>query len=509
MKPERGNSAWITGAILVACLSLRLALAWMPLAGVHGWRQCDTASVASNFATESMNLLRPRVDWRGDGPGYVEMEFPLFPWVVAAAYRLVGVHDAVGRIAAALGGVAACWWLLRLATRTSGPVVARWSALLFAILPLNVYYGAAFMPESWMIAASVGGVHHFLRWRQGDGGWHGWASFSCIALAVLLKPTALCLGLVLLWILLSVRPAAGPDAFGRPLRDARAWLFAAGVLGVAGGWMWWANRLGHETGLSFGILRSDKFADWTLAASPGFWYRMLVERLMERHLAWGAAALAVAGWMRARWSAEERLFDVWLIALLAGTAIASKGNDLHEYYKLPWSLPLAFFAGRGVAGAAMRGRGWFVVAAMLSVAVLGPGRLIEYAGTARRHAAALTATAHAMQSLGASPLPVIVVSSRQTGDPSLLHHAGAKGWLLSPEQLDPATVADLKSRGAAYICGIHRTFTPDPPGSWRHDLLIGLGLAEPPAAPRQTSCVSGLGRVVHEDAFGFIVRLSP
>lgn len=506
MPDAPSNVRWITAGILAACLALRLSIAWMPLAGVHAWRQCDTAAVASNFAAESMNPLLPRVDWRGDGPGLVEMEFPLLPWVVAVAYRVVGVHDAVGRIASALGGVAACWWLLALVTRTSGPVVARWAALLFAVLPLNVYYGAAFMPESWMIAASVGGVHHFLRWRQGGGGLHGGASFLCITLALLLKPTSLCLGLVLLWILLNVR--AG-DRSCHPLRDIKPWLFAAGACGLLGTWMWWAHRLGHETGMSFGVLRSDKFADWQLASSAAFWHTIVIERLTERHLAWGGAALAMVGLLRPRSSPLERLFDAWLVALLIGTAIASKGNQLHEYYQLPWTLPLAFFAGRGVAGALSKRRWWFAGPALAAVAVLGAGRLVEYAGTTNRHATPLLDTAAAMQAHGVSALPVIVVSTIHTGDPSLLHHARAKGWLMRPEELDEATVSELKSRGATFVCGIHRTFMADPPGTWLNDLRIGLGLATPPAAPRQTSSVSALGDVVHENEHGFIVKLRP
>lgn len=507
MSRDTNRAAWITGGVLALCLALRLSLAWMPLAGVHAWRHCDTAAVARNFATESMNPFLPRVDWRGDGPGWVEMELPLFPWTVAVAYRLLGVHDAIGRVAAALGGVAACWWLLCLVTRTSGPTVARWAALLFAILPLNVYYGAAFMPESWMIAASVGGVHHFLRWRQEASATHGWASFACIAVAVLLKPTALCVGLVLLWILIAVRPERGPLATRHPLGDIRAWLFAAGVLGLLTAWMWWAHRLGQETGLSFGVLRSGKYGDWSLAASLGFWHGILVERLAERHLAWGGAALALVGLLRARSSPLERLFDVWLVAMFIGAAIVSKGNEPHEYYQKPWSFPLAFFAGRGAACALELQWRWFVAVAMATVAGLGTGRLVEYAGTNRRHAIPLLETARAMRDTGASLRPVIVVSTLHSGDPSLLHHAGAKGWVLRPDQLDEAAVASLKSRGASYICGVHRTFMEDPPRMWIADAMIGLGRALPPAAPRQTASVARHGVVVHDDEHGFIVKL--
>jgi hypothetical protein len=50
---------------------------WRPVDGRvrESWRECDYAAVARNFYREGMNILYPRIDWRGDGPGYAEMEF--------------------------------------------------------------------------------------------------------------------------------------------------------------------------------------------------------------------------------------------------------------------------------------------------------------------------------------------------------------------------------------------------------------------------------------------------
>jgi hypothetical protein len=45
---------------------------WRPVDGRvrESWRECDYAAVARNFYREGMNILYPRIDWRGDGPGY-------------------------------------------------------------------------------------------------------------------------------------------------------------------------------------------------------------------------------------------------------------------------------------------------------------------------------------------------------------------------------------------------------------------------------------------------------
>jgi hypothetical protein len=50
------------------------------------WRETDIGGIARNFYREGMNLFYPRIDWRGDGPGYVEMEFPLYPWFLPAIW---------------------------------------------------------------------------------------------------------------------------------------------------------------------------------------------------------------------------------------------------------------------------------------------------------------------------------------------------------------------------------------------------------------------------------------
>ena len=81
----------------------------------QGWRQADTAQIARNLVDEEADPLRPRIAWRGDGPGYVETELQLYPAIVAA-------------IAAATGDV------VRPAQLVSLACVALACALIFAAL---------------------------------------------------------------------------------------------------------------------------------------------------------------------------------------------------------------------------------------------------------------------------------------------------------------------------------------------------------------------------------------
>ena len=54
------------------------------------WRECDLGAVSRNYERESMNPFYPRIDWRGSTPGYVEMEFPLYPYLGAAWMGVFG-----------------------------------------------------------------------------------------------------------------------------------------------------------------------------------------------------------------------------------------------------------------------------------------------------------------------------------------------------------------------------------------------------------------------------------
>src|SRR5579863_5616932 len=92
---------WGLAIVMLAAAVWAIDL-WRPFDGRTraSWREADDAAVARNFYREGMNVLYPRIDWRGNGPGFAEMEFPLFPWTIAALYETFGFHEVLGRILA-------------------------------------------------------------------------------------------------------------------------------------------------------------------------------------------------------------------------------------------------------------------------------------------------------------------------------------------------------------------------------------------------------------------------
>lgn len=243
--------------ILLLTVVVRLYHITFPIAGWHSWRQSDTAAIARNFTEEEYNILSPRIDWRGTTPGYVESELHLYPFVTASLYHLFGIHEGIGRGLTVLCSVLTVMGIYRLVKRTIDERTALWSSFFYAILPLSVYYGRAFMPEQTMLMFSVWGIYLFSRWCETpEDTLHYLGAMCCVAAAALVKLPTLYIGLPLAFL--------AWRRFGWSfIRTPKVILFAVVVFGAVSAWYYHAHQLKAMTGLSFGIWEAgtDKWGE--------------------------------------------------------------------------------------------------------------------------------------------------------------------------------------------------------------------------------------------------------
>ncbi|MDH3255521.1 MAG: glycosyltransferase family 39 protein, partial [Acidobacteriota bacterium] len=319
---RRVHKRWIWGIVLLAAVLRFVHIDAQPV-GHHGWRQADTAAVARNFHEQGYRLFRPQIDWAI--PGYVEMEFPLYPWVVSLAYGALGEHIALARMLSAVASVVSVLFVFLLVKRILGDDEALWAAGLWAILPLSIYFGRATMPESWMLAFSIAGVYQFSRWVERSSLTLLLTSAVCIALACLLKPTSLYLGLPLLWL---AWRQYGPALFAR----WQLWLFAAVITIPVAAWYWHAHWLGATYGATFGVFTgsSGKLGHWELLLQPGFYNRLFLDFFADRVLTWFGFLLFLVGLLLSRHHTRERLFDVWLLGAIIMLLVGSGASSVHE-----------------------------------------------------------------------------------------------------------------------------------------------------------------------------------
>ena len=150
-------SVWIKyeGAILAVIVILGIAMRLyginLPLVDSHQIRQAQTAMMTRNLYEDNMNIFRTRLDFFGNVPGYIIMEFPLMHAITALLYYLFGVHEVIGRLVSVVFSVGAMFLMYGLARQFLSRVGAFAALVLYVFSPMNIFFSRAFMPESSMM----------------------------------------------------------------------------------------------------------------------------------------------------------------------------------------------------------------------------------------------------------------------------------------------------------------------------------------------------------------------
>ena len=326
--------------ILFFGLFLRVPFLHLPLLDRNAWRQADTATVARNFYENNFDIFYPQVDWRGATEGYAESEFHVYPFIVAVLYRAFGVHEVIGRLVSLFFFVLSAVLLFRLAENTFNGGVAIWATLFFVISPLNMHFSRAFMPTSTLVFFSIASIYYFSRWVDEDRAYFFLASLTATALAVLLKPPSLYLGLPLLY--LAVRKY-GKKTF----LQWNLWLFASLVIIPSFIWYHHAHQLFLQTGLTFGTTGEG----YSKFGNPDYWlslpfYKTMAKRLLFDILTPPGAFFALIGFLLV----PERKNYVafwWLVAFGVYIFIMAEGHQRHYYYQVPLVPTLSLYVGQG------------------------------------------------------------------------------------------------------------------------------------------------------------------
>lgn len=437
--------------LAVAAL-LRLVHVHMPLVGIHSWRQADTAAMARHFAEGGMVFWLPQIDWGGATPGFVEAEWPLYPYLVALLQRLLGVHDWIGRGLSVLCSVLTIWLVIRIGRRLVGEPAGWWGGLFLAVLPIPVYYGRTVQPEALMLALAALSMDRVLSWRA-----TGRARDLAIAW---LAFTACCLikVLPLFWLGLPLAWWWGQREGWRALRRPLPWMALAGTLALLAGWYIHAHRLGESTGLSFGFWAGDTNRySWASLLQFRYWGDLLL-RISVRNLAVLGLPLLVLGFLTlGDLPDDERRRDVLglplgAVSVLLAGALAPESSLVHEYYQLPLMLFLCPLLGLGWVRLT-RGRSGTLRASILLgllVAVSLTVLTLDYWRVETQQAQELLPLARAIRRETAPGDPIVVVSG---SDPTLLNLSRRRGWLTRPEKVTPESIEEWRARGATHIAG--------------------------------------------------------
>lgn len=316
------------------------------------------------------------------------------------------------------------------------------------------------MPHSLVLCFTVGGVYCFSEWLERRTRAMFLLSASLVALATLMNPTTLVIGLPLAYL--------SSLSFGRGwARASSLWLYATVVIVPAILWYGYSRVALYSPGLSIGIWEfgSDKWGNFALLASPKFYNDVFLKNIAERHLTYAAVIPFVAGLLLKEKRPEERVFAWWLLAIVIFFFVVPRGNEVHEYYQLPFILPAVVYVGKtfaayvtpaaGEAPAAGRSLRWFFSVCLLAILPLSFAR---YRESFARREAPHSPIANLAEEIGAVTNPRDLIVTVSGGDAVVLYRSHRKGWVVSPDGLDLAYVEAKRVHGAKYVAGLKSSF---------------------------------------------------
>src|SRR5437870_5351809 len=250
---ERQLSIWLLFVVLVG-IGLRFAYVNRPLGHQlqASWRQADEVQLARNFYRDGMNIFYPRIDWRGDTPGYVEMELPLLPWVAALLYHIFGYHEEFLRMLSAIVETASLLFFVRLCRQVLPPVGVVFAVAAFALNPLLIYLATAMQPDPWMLLLVLLAMALIWRWQAKPKHTTLLGAAATIAAAILAKAPAAYLGFVFAYVVLRhYRWQAFTDL----------WMYLAVLIAIVPplAWYAWTHQFWTLYGNSLGVSNESHF----------------------------------------------------------------------------------------------------------------------------------------------------------------------------------------------------------------------------------------------------------
>ncbi len=257
--------------------------------------------------------------------------FPLYHWLVAGGYKLLGTtNEVTGRVISVAASVLAAYWLFKLVSLKKSKWLATISLFFFYVAsPVNIIMGRSFLVDEITLAFNLGGIYYFSLWRktrQEAAFFGGCVLFSLMMLSKITFGYVLLPALFLMgkpskrWLFLGLivlLPTIGWYVYGKNINQQLA-------IAPTGWNVWWWFSPGQLLNLRFYINGFVFMSTW--ATTPiGFVLSLIGLTLRE-------------SWRK------QKLFYIWLLAGILFLLVFNRASISHNYYYLAVVVPMAVLA---------------------------------------------------------------------------------------------------------------------------------------------------------------------
>lgn len=193
----------ITALIFLSVLLIRIPyINNSPCEQGDYWRQSDTEAIARNFLEDKFNIFYPQFNYDGPKPNYIQLEFQITTFLIAFLYKFFGYHYFLARIVPMGFFMGSAIYLYSIAKKYYDYRTAWFTVIVYSIMPTNLFYSRAIMPESAALFFFIGGFYYFILWYESDN-LHTLllsALFTCLAISQ--KTPTVFMGLAMLFMAL-------------------------------------------------------------------------------------------------------------------------------------------------------------------------------------------------------------------------------------------------------------------------------------------------------------------
>lgn len=328
--------------LLIFAFVLRMYKWDSPVADWHSWRQADTSAVSRNFEKAgTINWLYPTYDdissvasGKPNPTGIRMVEFPIYNAATYFVKVLAGPEiniDEAGRITSALASILSILFIFLICRKLISRRVAYLSAITFSLIPYNIFYGRTILPDSTMVALSLGAIWFASQYL--DFGKKKYYLLTVIfsTLALLAKPHAI-------FLLVSIGYFALVN-FGKQRRRVIL-LVVSGLISLVPLVLWrmWIQNFPEGIPASSWLFNGNG-----IRFKGAFWYWLFADRIGRLILGYWGLVLLGFGLIKAK------MFPLILfLGSLCYLAIIATGNVQHDYYQILIMPSLAILVGLGL-----------------------------------------------------------------------------------------------------------------------------------------------------------------
>ena len=334
--------------ILGVAFYVRLYRIDTPLADWHSWRQADTSAVTRNYVRYGIDPLFPRYDdlssvasGKPNPQGYRFVEFPIYNIASVVVDKLFPGNNVEysGRLTSIFASLGTLIFLYLLVKKYYGTGAGWLSALFFALLPYNIYWSRAILPESTLVFLTTASLYFFDKWLETEKLLFWTLAAVLTSLALLVKFTALFFSIPMFYLLWK---KWGTRSF------SNLWVYAFGAVVLMPFLAW---RM-HISRFPEGIPAYGWLFNGNGIRFKGAWFWWLFsERIAHLILGGWGVALLVIGLIRPisqiGKNGKSWFFHWWFVGMLVYLIVFATGNVQHDYYQVILVPIICVFLGSG------------------------------------------------------------------------------------------------------------------------------------------------------------------